>query len=116
MSAPLPLAYEFTPGQPVRILSGPFANQPAQVAKVSEDWGSVWVQDRGERVELITQLANLSPCFQAPKAATSAAREAAAGETGTNTGRPAGRNGEASTGPEEPDEPDEEPVIQSPPS
>ena len=58
---PLPLSYDFQPGQPVRLLSGPFANQQGTVAKVSDDWGSVWVQDRGERVELITQLANLAP-------------------------------------------------------
>lgn len=88
MSALLDLAYEFTPGQLVRVLSGPFANQPAQVAKLSDDWGSVWVQDKGERVELITQLSNLAPVAPPPARAA---------------------------GPDE-EEPDEETVIQSPPT
>lgn len=59
MSPLLDLTFNLTPGQPVRILSGPFANQPGVVAKVSDDWGSVWVMDKGERVELILQLSNL---------------------------------------------------------
>jgi transcription antitermination factor NusG len=62
----LSLTYDFTVGQPVRLLSGPFANQQGTVAKLSDDWGSVWVQDRGERVELITQLANIAPLQPTP--------------------------------------------------
>lgn len=88
MSALLDLTFNLTVGQPVRILSGPFANQPAQVAKLSDDWGSVWVQDKGERVELITQLSNLAPVAPPPARAA---------------------------GPDE-EEPDEETVIQSPPT
>lgn len=60
MTPILDLTFDLTVGQSVRILSGPFAGQPGQVAKLSDDWGSVWVQDKGERVELITQLSNLA--------------------------------------------------------
>lgn len=68
MSPLLDLTFNLTPGQPVRILSGPFANQPGVVAKVSEDWGSVWVMDKGERVELILQLAAITPIALPPAA------------------------------------------------
>jgi len=129
----LSLDYPFTVGQPVRLLSGPFANQQGMVAKISEDWGSVWVQDRGERVELITQLANLSPVFATRHADSAQRGEEARAEHGTNTGPAAAGNGvpgpqlsafssqlspaaAAAAGPDEEDsEPPPDDVIQSPP-